>query len=290
MLSLKCNDVIGNPIELYFAKEKYAEGNGTAFLTIDPVDMLDGDNGIYTVLSTNLPDNPIAAKWCKEPGHFVLDANNNSRELVDQLVGSGIVSLEGQSVASGFCTYPLASIPESMLNEIPDYSRIYPELAKAGVLDKVAETLEDWDEPCSAMAFEEKDSSVNVYYLSGTDTVRWARNYPMDETEKAADAFAALALEGADPERDGWPEGIPVGSGDAQDRFALDDADWLEHCVACSSRIGKAEDMICDGPFNDAGKAFEAAFTSKYKGMEAHGFDEKDIGRDSIDIREPEER
>lgn len=157
MLSLKCNDILGNPIDLYFAKNEYSAGGGEAFLTIDPEGLLEGDNGIYTVLSTNLPENPAAVEWCRDPGHFILDTNNNSKSLVRQLLSSGIVELEGHTVASGFCAYPLASIPEVWLSEIPEYACIRSELEKEGVLAKYAEDLDGW--ACDEMEEDTREMS-----------------------------------------------------------------------------------------------------------------------------------
>ena len=290
MLSLKCNDIIGNPIELYFAKETYVEGDGAAFLTVSPESLLEEGDGLYSVLSVNLPFDPIAAEWCSEPGHFILDTNNNSRGLVDQLVNSGIVRLDGRSVASGYCTYPLASIPESMLNEIPEYSAIYTELAKAGVLDRTAEGIEGWDTGNDALAFEEDDNSVNVYFMSGTGTVHWAKNYSPSDVDKAVNAFAAIVFEGADPEKDGWPEGIPVGSGEAQDQFASDTEAWDKRALACLSGFGREKSLELFDAFGDTGKAFVHACAEKQKDMEASRSEEEEPGRDSIDTGELGER
>lgn len=106
----------GERVRLAVCSDIYAEGGALALLALDITDPEgEGYLDLWCALTVNLPDVPFASAWCAEEGHVVIDANNVPAALVGALVGAGVIELSGHSVRSGFCVYPLASVPPRAL-------------------------------------------------------------------------------------------------------------------------------------------------------------------------------
>lgn len=100
--------------------------------------------------TVNLPDNPLAARWCAQEGHVIIDTNNNSKSLTDTLERAGIIEFAGYSVQSGFCTYPLATIMPQVLGALRSYEETYEQVL-AGAYKTETQSL-----------YEEKGASVSL--------------------------------------------------------------------------------------------------------------------------------
>lgn len=109
----------GQTYKLALYADRYAYGNG---LYLAALDISDPDSDDYLEpfcdVTVNITTDPAASSWCAKDGHVVIDTNNNSKELVDALINSGIITLSNNSCQSGFCTYPLAEVPKSVLSAL----------------------------------------------------------------------------------------------------------------------------------------------------------------------------
>ena len=86
-------------------------GGGFAISALDATDPADSEYlSPWSDITVNIPDNPDAAWWCATEGNVIIDTNNNSKELVDALVGAGIITLTDRVCHSGYCTYPFAKV------------------------------------------------------------------------------------------------------------------------------------------------------------------------------------
>lgn len=109
----------GEEVSLVLCAERYNAGGGMAVLALDACDPESEDYlDLWADVTVNLPDDPMAAAWCSIPGNVVLDSNGMSKAMMDALVKSGVVSLSGGAVRSGFCSYPLATISPEALAEL----------------------------------------------------------------------------------------------------------------------------------------------------------------------------
>lgn len=104
VLTVEYEASYGERYRLALYRDTYANGGG---LAVAALDVTDKDSEEYMepwgTLTVNIPDDPRAAEWCSTRGNVVIDTNNNSKELVDALVGAGIVTLTEGSCRSGFC-------------------------------------------------------------------------------------------------------------------------------------------------------------------------------------------
>lgn len=92
-------------------KDSYAMGGGLAISALDATDPARGDYlSPWGNITVNLPNDPYAASWCAIEGNVIIDTNNNSKELINALVGAGIITFTGESCHSGYCTYPFAKV------------------------------------------------------------------------------------------------------------------------------------------------------------------------------------
>lgn len=120
---------------LYLCAERYLSGDALALRAYCIDDLREGDTDPWATLSVNLPHDQVAAEWCRQPGHFALDTNNVSAELVRALVASGVIVASDGHARSGWCDYPLVSVPTDKLGRIPDgFDRMLAELESAGIL------------------------------------------------------------------------------------------------------------------------------------------------------------
>lgn len=120
---------------LYLCAERYLSGDALALQAYCIDDLREGDTDPWATLSVNLPHDPAASEWCRQPGHFALDTNNVSAELVRALVTSGVVVASDAHARSGWCDYPLVSVPRDKLELIPDgRDQMLAELESAGII------------------------------------------------------------------------------------------------------------------------------------------------------------
>ena len=120
----------GERVRLVICSDVYECGGGLALLALDATNPDDEEYlDIWNVLTVNLPDDPVAAAWCSEPGRVVMDANNVSPALVRALADEGLIELAGRSVRSGYCLYPLATVPDRVLAGLKGCGETVRELA-----------------------------------------------------------------------------------------------------------------------------------------------------------------
>ena len=121
----------GDRVRLAVCADRYERGGALALLALDATDPGDEDEylELWCSLTVNLPGDPVASAWCAGAGHVVLDANNVPAVLVEALVGAGVVELAGRSVRSGFCSYPLAGVPQDVLERLRGYEETVRALA-----------------------------------------------------------------------------------------------------------------------------------------------------------------
>ena len=101
----------GDHYTLALYKDSYAMGGGLAISALDATDPADGEYlSPWSDITVNIPNNPDAAWWCSTDGNVIIDTNNNSKELVDALIGAGIITLTDRVCYSGYCTYPFAKV------------------------------------------------------------------------------------------------------------------------------------------------------------------------------------
>lgn len=101
----------GDHHTLALYRDSYAMGGGFAISALDATDPADSEYlSPWSDITVNIPDNPDAAWWCATEGNVIIDTNNNSKELVNALVGAGIITLTDRVCHSGYCTYPLAKV------------------------------------------------------------------------------------------------------------------------------------------------------------------------------------
>lgn len=106
----------GERVGLEICADVYEQGGSLALLAVNAA-----STGLWCALTVNLPGDPVAAAWCSGRGRVVVDANNVPAALVCALVGAGVLELSGRSVLSGFCSYPLASVPPGVLSRMRGY-------------------------------------------------------------------------------------------------------------------------------------------------------------------------
>lgn len=144
------SDITGERYSLALYCERYNYGGGLAVGAID-ISENDEDFGEeWGMLTVNLPDDPVAVSWCAQEGHVIIDTNNNSKALMDSLVNTGMIEFTGESVRSGFCTYPLATITPQVLGALRSYKETSEQIL-AGVHEVESQPL------C-----EEKSTSVSL--------------------------------------------------------------------------------------------------------------------------------
>ena len=82
----------GERVRLAICTDGYEQGGALALLALNVTDPGDEEEylGLWNVLTVNLPGDPVAAAWCSEGGHVVVDANNVPAALVDALVEAGV--------------------------------------------------------------------------------------------------------------------------------------------------------------------------------------------------------
>lgn len=122
MLTVDYETGWGEQARLAICSDRYAGGGALALLALDATDP--GDEGyldIWCALTVNLPGDPVASGWCAGPGHVVVDANGVPAALLEALELAGVVELSGLSVRSGFCSYPLATVPPRALAGLRGY-------------------------------------------------------------------------------------------------------------------------------------------------------------------------
>ena len=78
-------------------KSTYESNNTTALL------VKDGNGGVYSVLSVNLPES-----FGKDLVY--IDTNNNPVELIKNAEDAGLIQNMGMTATSGFCEYPLYAV------------------------------------------------------------------------------------------------------------------------------------------------------------------------------------
>ena len=73
-------------------------GGGFAISALDATDPADSEYlSSWSDITVNIPDNPDAAWWCATEGNVIIDTNNNSKELVDALVGACLLYTSGET-------------------------------------------------------------------------------------------------------------------------------------------------------------------------------------------------
>lgn len=124
---------------LFLCTERYLYGDATALQAFSIDSLREGDTDPWATISVNLPHDPVATTWCRQPGHFVLDTNNVSSELARALLSSGTLVPSDGHAHSGFCSYPLVAIPQDKLERIPDgFDQMLDELETAGIIQTVS--------------------------------------------------------------------------------------------------------------------------------------------------------
>ena len=115
MLTVDYETGWGERARLAICSDRYAGGGALALLALDATDPGDEEEylDLWCSLTVNLPGDPVASAWCADAGHVVLDANDVPRALVDALERAGVVEPSGRSARSGFCSYPLATVPRA---------------------------------------------------------------------------------------------------------------------------------------------------------------------------------
>ena len=113
----------GGRVRLAMCADRYEHGGSLALIALNVTDPGDEEGylEIWDVVTVNLPGDPVASAWCSKPGRVVVDANNVPAALVDAFVDAGVLELSGGSVRSGYCLYPLASVPSRVLAGIRGY-------------------------------------------------------------------------------------------------------------------------------------------------------------------------
>ena len=135
MLTVEYETGWGERARLAICADRYAEGGALALLALDATDPGDEDYlDIWCALTVNLPGDPVAPAWCAGAGHVVVDANDVSSALLEALVRAGVVELSGRSVRSGYCVYPLASVPPRALAGLRGYEETVRALAPLTVV------------------------------------------------------------------------------------------------------------------------------------------------------------
>lgn len=135
MLTVDYETGWGERARLAICSDRYAGGGALALLALDATDPGDEDYlDIWCALTVNLPGDPVASAWCADAGHVVLDANDVPRALVDALERAGVVEPSGRSARSGFCSYPLATVPPRAFARLRGYEETVRELAPLTVV------------------------------------------------------------------------------------------------------------------------------------------------------------
>lgn len=103
---------------LAFYSDRYVDNDNLALAAFNLSEDDDGFGEQWGMLTVNLPNNSVAARWCAEEGNIIIDTNNNPQVLVDAMVRDGIIELADKSVQSGFCPYPFATITPVALSKL----------------------------------------------------------------------------------------------------------------------------------------------------------------------------
>lgn len=135
MLTVDYETGWGERARLAICSDRYAEGGALALLALDATDPEDEEYlDLWCPLTVDLPGDPVASAWRADAGHVVVDANNVPAALVEALLSAGVVELSGRSVRSGFCSYPLATVPPRALAGLRGYEETVRELAPLTVV------------------------------------------------------------------------------------------------------------------------------------------------------------
>lgn len=146
------SDITGEMYTLALYTDRYMMGNNLTLSSLDLSEpIVDDYVESWGTLSVNLPDVPNAADWCSREGNIVLDTNNCSRALVNALVSAGVIELTGESVRSGFCTYPLCTITSQAMDSLTDYEATVNRILAAAHKSELAPSHEGRDTAVSLM-------------------------------------------------------------------------------------------------------------------------------------------
>ena len=130
----------GDHHTLALYRDSYTMGGGFAISALDATDPADSEYlSPWSDITVNIPDNPDAAWWCATEGNVIIDTNNNSKELVDALVGAGIITLTDRVCHSGYCTYPFAKVAPWAMEAMGTYEETIDRLT----VDRQAERQPD---------------------------------------------------------------------------------------------------------------------------------------------------
>ena len=141
------SDLAGMTYTLALCTSRYQRDGNLALVALDlsePIE--DGFVETWGALSVNLPDDPVAASWCAQDGNIVLDTNNNSQALVDALVSANVVELTGETVFSGFCAYPLATITPEAMGRLKDHVETAARILESARNARTSPTHDDRNE------------------------------------------------------------------------------------------------------------------------------------------------
>lgn len=114
-------DFYGERCTLALYSDRYQSNDNLALAAIDISENSEDFGEQWGTFTVNLPDDPVAADWCSRDGNVILDTNNNPQALFDALMTAGVIEITGESVRSGFCTYPLATITPQAMGSLMSY-------------------------------------------------------------------------------------------------------------------------------------------------------------------------
>lgn len=141
-------------ISLALYSDRYVHGDSLAIGLVCIGEDSEDFGEDWSMLTVNISDDTMAAKWCAREGHVIIDTNNNSKELVDALVRAGLIELTGEWARSGFCAYPLAVIPPHVMGGMTGYEETIERvvLEREAKHEAVKETVrESLDEMAASM-------------------------------------------------------------------------------------------------------------------------------------------
>lgn len=150
MLTVDYETSWGERVRLAVCSDRYAAGGALALLALDATDPGDEEGylDVWCSLTVNLPGDPVASAWCAGAGRVVIDANSVPAALLEALARAGVVVPSGRSVRSGFCSYPLATVPPRALAGLRSHEETVRELAPLTVVleweDGTGGGAEEW--------------------------------------------------------------------------------------------------------------------------------------------------